>query len=153
MPRFDCTPPHRNIITHRQDSTSYNVFHISIDINVSCHSFIQPTNQGSRAKNARTHHTHSLDSTEQTSVRNVIKYLNKLGHHTEKWTSVFHHHRSIRSTNRHRTNDQADFAGSKQLCTQHGLIGEHTSNPSIRESKSSANKIFIGLPIFSTRSR
>jgi hypothetical protein len=70
--------------THQQDSTSYNVFHISIDINVSCHSFIQPTNQGSRAENARTHHTHSLDSTEQTSVRNVIKYLNKLGHHTEE---------------------------------------------------------------------
>jgi hypothetical protein len=67
---------------------------------------------------------------------------------TQHRRMYFHHHRSIRSTNRHRTNNQADFAGSKQLCTQHGLIGEHTLNPSTRESKSSAHDILLGLSIF-----
>jgi hypothetical protein len=70
--------------THQQDSTSYNVFHISIDINVSCHSFIQPTNQGSGAEKCSNTSRSLIGFYEINQCTNVIRYLNKMGHNTEE---------------------------------------------------------------------
>ena len=54
-----------------------------------------------------------------------MKHLNNWIIPKNKCPRFSTNHRNIRATNRHRTNYRSNLAGSKQLCTQHGLIGKH----------------------------